>query len=176
MITMISKAVMVYEDLYLKVLPTGSKVIIAPEDQEAHPPQDEDYLLLVSPEQRHTLESQLIQHGWELGGSLPNHVTLYGEPPEDWVLNTEHEFLDHGSIDSRRLFHSWKRQENISTELSPLINLLITCNEQYFNDFTRATFLSKSLNLTNKHDRVTVFEALCMDRWPSGRKTGRHPR
>lgn len=176
----ISKALAPYEPYYERILPTGSRVMVDPPPTDT----DRDFLVLCTSEQKIGLEALLHQDGWLLGGSLPNIGIDY----DDWHLNTEHEYkeLPDGShvIDCSRVFHSWKRPEspgfhNGSSEdilaewvpdSGPEINLLVTCNDQYFQDFTRATFLCQALNLKDKADRVTVFEALTRDVWPPGRK------
>lgn len=172
----ISKALSGYEPYYERILRTGSRVICSPPPDKT----DEDYLVLVTPENRVTLETQLQADNWVLGGSLPNSGPLDG----DWMLNTEHEY-EEGKVSNRHLFHSWKRGETITLgtaadpfymkESGPEINLLVTCNESYFDDFTRATFLCQGLNLLDKSDRVMVFEALTRDVWPTGRKKKKSP-
>lgn len=180
--TKISKALANYEPYYERILPTGSRIICSPAVTDT----DEDYLILVTPENREKLETLLLADGWQLGGSLPNqHDTSEPVTGDGWRLNTEHEYVG-GRIDHSRVFHSWKRFETpavyggpgtegsgwllplVSPSEGPEINLLVTCNGQYFDDFTRATFLSKGLNLKDKADRVMVFEALTRDVWPTG--------
>lgn len=172
----INNVILAFEPYYERILPTGSRVIMSKEAQEITPPNDEDYLILVTPGNRVLIEARLQQEGWELGGSLPNQGPLQG----DWNLNTEHTYTPEGVIDMHFVFHSWKRAEvpgfwngppeDIVTEFvdpsGPELNLLVTCNERYFDDFTRATFLSRALNLTEKQDRVLVFDALTRDVWP----------
>lgn len=186
-ISKISSALAGYEPYYERILRTGSRVICSPPSDET----DEDYLVLVTPENRILLETQLQADDWVLGGSLPNSGPLDG----DWVLNTVHEY-EEGRVSNRHLFHSWKRRETpavydhqhgestdpfsiLSTVVTPSegpeINLLVTCNESYFDDFTRATFLCQGLNLLDKSDRVMVFEALTRDVWPTGRKKKKSP-
>jgi hypothetical protein len=174
--TSVNTVVSNYEKYYTRILPTGSKVIVSEEDQEKSPPKDEDYLLLVSPEALQDFEQKLTADDWTLGGSMPNGSA---------ELATEHSVNSDGRLDMTRVFHSWKRYETPGVEkddpeaffrvwehppVGPELNLLVTCNEQYFEDFTRATFLSRALNLTDKADRVVVFEALTRDVWPTERK------
>lgn len=186
--TKISTALSKYEPYYERILRTGSRVICSPPPEDT----DDDYLVLCTPQQRLELESRLMDDGWQLGGSLPNGAQTHNNlnDPEPFVpdmnLNTVHEYKN-GVIDQSRVFHSWKRWETpavfgpssalnswlpsvISISAGPEINLLVTCNEQYFDDFTRATFLCQGLNLLDKADRVIVFEALTRDVWPIGRK------
>lgn len=163
-----------YADFFTRILETGSRVICSPPPEDT----DDDYLVLIKPDVREALEQRLQDDGWTLGGSLPNT----GPENNDWTLNTEHEYTPEGVIDQTRTFHSWKRQEipmtivpghedeifpSVIVGSGPILNLLVTCNEQYFDDFTRATFLSKALNLVQKQDRILVFEALTRDVWPS---------
>lgn len=151
----ISDTVKGYEGYYKKVLETGSKVICDP------PPEgtDEDYLLLLEDDNAvNTLESILTFDGWVIGGSM-----AYSGAGS---LNKEHSFNSDGALSNNNLFHSWKtpNDEGIVT------NLILTCNEQYFEDFTRATFLARRLNLLDKVDRVVLFEALTRDVWPTEKK------
>lgn len=185
-----NKTIQSYHNFYERVLPTGSRVIVSEEDQKDNPPKDEDYLMLVSPSNLVPFETHLRAEGWELGGSMPivwEDVPVTGSvigattslPSLDTVLNTEHTFTEDGKVDMSRVFHSWKKAETEIRESvfgkkytvgKPDLNIILTCNEEYFDDFTRATFLAKSLNLTNKEDRVILFEALTRDVWPSGER------
>lgn len=176
----ISSSLATYEPFYERILRTGSRVICDPPVTDT----DEDYLVLCTQDQRQQLETRLQADGWTLGGSLPNGEQVFhtidttinpwgvtqGTP--DYTLNTQHEYKN-GVIDHAKVFHSWKRltyPESTTEEGNPEVNLLVTCNETYFDDFTRATFLCQGLNLLEKEDRVMVFEALTRDVWPSGRK------
>src|SRR4051812_8616312 len=104
--TKISSALKDYEPYYEKILKTGSRVICDPPPDNT----DEDYILLVLPDQRAAFETRLQLEGWELGGSLPNSGLDVDPTDQSWVLNTEHEYRG-GVIDQTRLFHSWKRFE-----------------------------------------------------------------
>lgn len=182
-----NKTIQSYHNFYERVLPTGSRVIVSEEDQKDNPPKDEDYLMLVSPKNLVPFETHLRAEGWELGGSMPNgtvsqNLSLQGGVEtvvSDMTLKTEHTFTEDGKVDMSRVFHSWKKAETEIRESvfgkkytvgKPDLNIILTCNEEYFDDFTRATFLAKSLNLTNKEDRVILFEALTRDVWPSGER------
>ena len=182
-----NKTIQSYHNFYERVLPTGSRVIVSEEDQKDNPPKDEDYLMLVSPSNLAPFETHLRAEGWELGGSMPNgtvsqNLSLQGGVEtvvSDMTLKTEHTFTEDGKVDMSRVFHSWKKAETEIRESvfgikytvgKPDLNIILTCNEEYFDDFTRATFLAKSLNLTNKEDRVILFEALTRDVWPSGER------
>lgn len=182
-----NKTIQSYHNFYERVLPTGSRVIVAKEDQKDNPPKDEDYLMLVSPENLVPFEEKLRADGWELGGSMPNgtvsqNLSLQGGVEtvvSDMTLKTEHTFTEDGKVDMSRVFHSWKKRQSeerkstlgaIYIHQLPDLNIIVTCNEEYFEDFTRATFLAKALNLTKKEDRVILFEALTRDVWPSGER------
>jgi len=152
-----------YEPYYQKFVHTGSRVICTPPITDT----DDDYLLLVSPDKVQDFENKLVEDGWVLGGSMPNGIL---------PLNTEHEYKEDGSIDHSKVFHSWKtppvmtQPEHHSDwaveDYSKTVNLLITCNEEYFEDFCRATFLARALNLKYKPDRITLFEAITRNVWP----------
>jgi hypothetical protein len=170
--THISSQLTPYSGYFERILPTGSRVICNP------PPEgtDEDYIVLVFQDNLATLESNLNESGWILGGSP-------GEFNPSSPLNTFHTVLKDGSYSSTNLFRSYKAYENpgywiydnpeedgLDTYVEPsgnCVNVIVTCNEEYFDDFTRATFLCKRLNLLEKQDRITVFEALTRNHWPS---------
>lgn len=52
-------------------------------------------------------------------------------------------------------FNSW-RKENI--------NLIVTDSRWFFNQFALATHVAKKLNLLNKADRITLFQAILYSR------------
>lgn len=142
------------EPYFERILKTGSRVICSPPPEDT----DEDYMLLLKDDKAAVkLEEYLVNLDWKIGGSLASNDSYKSV---DWILNNEHTVTDNG-FSNEHLFHSWKKGH---------LNLLLTCNEQYFEDFTRATFLCKALNLVNKADRVTVFEALTRDVWPTNKK------
>ncbi len=58
-------------------------------------------------------------------------------------------------------FNSWKKEIN-----GVVVNLIITMDQDFFRGWMQATSLAKSLNLTNKSDRVTIFDAMLYDNWP----------
>lgn len=146
-----------YSEFYSTILHTGSRVICDPPPDDT----DDDYLLLVPQDKVVPFSIQLLMDGWVVGGSLPTYdipLPAGAEPINNYSLRTTHVMKDDGTLDRQSVFHSWKRGE---------VNLVLTCNEDYFDDFHRATALARSLNLTNKADRVKLFEALSWDSWPS---------
>lgn len=146
-----------YSEFYSTILHTGSRVICDPPPDDT----DDDYLLLVPQDKVVPFSIQLLMDGWVVGGSLPTYdipLPAGAEPINNYSLKTTHVMKDDGTLDRQHVFHSWKRGE---------VNLVLTCNEDYFDDFHRATALARSLNLTNKGDRVKLFEALTWDSWPS---------
>jgi len=172
-----NKTISSYHNFYERVLPTGSRVIVSKEDQKDNPPKDDDYIMLVSPSNLVLFETHLRADGWELGGSMPVVHQVHDAFVVDESLKTEHTFTEDGKVDMSRVFHSWKKRQTEERKTLggatyihqlPDLNIILTCNKEYFEDFTRATFLAKALNLTNKEDRVILFEALTRDVWPSG--------
>ena len=146
-----------YSEFYSTILHTGSRVICDPPPDDT----DDDYLLLVPQDKVVPFSIQLLMDGWVVGGSLPTYdipLPAGAEPINNYSLKTTHVMKDDGTLDRQGVFHSWKRGE---------VNIVVTCNEDYFDDFHRATALARSLNLTNKGDRVKLFEALTWDSWPS---------
>jgi len=138
------------ESYYNKIFKTGSRVICDPPPTDT----DEDYILLIPVAVLGPLASHLLTEGYTKGGSLG---PVEGSP----FLLSEHEYNSDGSVKTEGLFQSWKKGE---------LNIILTANEQYFDDFVRATFLAKALNLTDKEDRVTLFRALCQNIWPTESK------
>lgn len=155
---MISPLVTRFSDLYTQVLHTGSRVICDP------PPvgTDDDYLVLVSPENVELLAVRLMNNGWILGGSLPTRtVSGWPSPIPDYTLRPHHEY-EGGLLRQDRVFHSWVNGE---------VNLIVTANDQYFEDFHKATLLARRLNLTSKIDRVNLFNAVIWDVWENSSDT-----
>lgn len=156
-----------------RILPTGSRIICSPPVTGT----DEDYIVLVTQDNRIQLESLLWDDDWYIGGSgshgnLPDTIDGNHDFSTDpFILSTSHSYVN-GKLNEHRLFRSWKSASDDGHEL---LNIILTCNEQYFDDFTRATFLAKALNLREKKDRVTLFRALCQDDWefdkPKRKKT-----
>lgn len=163
----INPVVAAYEPYFLRILPTGSRVICSSPAKNS----DEDYMILIDVDKQEALFEKLDADGWLIGGSL-------GENAD--TLNEKHTILEDGTLSNEHLFQSWKRYEIPATyndygdTTAPAegieLNLLVTCNEDYFNDFTRATMLAKALNLENKQNRVILFEALTRDVWPDPNK------
>lgn len=138
------------ENYCTKIFKTGSRVICDPPPTDT----DEDYILLIPVAELGPLATHLLIEGYTKGGSLES---FEGSP----YLLPEHEYNSDGSVKTEGLFQSWKKGE---------LNIILTANEQYFDDFIRATFLARALNLTDKEDRVTLFKALCQNVWPTEKK------
>lgn len=179
MTQVINHVVAELEPFFERILATGSRVICSP------PPEgtDEDYILLVKKDNLSKLIETLEARDWYMGGSM------FVSPNKRHDLQEKHTFNQDGSVSNDNLFLSFKRQEDLGVineideedpdeELpeylvepsGPILNILVTCNQEYFDDFTRATYLAKSLNLTSKGDRVILFEALTRDKWPDPNK------
>ena len=139
------------EKYYQKILPTGSRVICPQNVSELS---DADYMILIRKADEVSLSEMLVYNGWAMGGSLLPDTPV-------GALREFHEVKD-GALDQSGVFHSWKLLHGGIT-----LNLLVTCNPQYFDDFTRATFLARKLSLTNKASRVILFQAIAMNVWPS---------
>lgn len=97
---------------------------------------DDDYILLCFEGGINALEDKLLDDGYELGGSFD----------AEWREDT---------------FKSYKLHKDDDT-----INLILTLDPVFYENFTKATKLSKALNLLKKEDRVTVFQAVVSDSWP----------
>ena len=126
-----------YKGFFKSYFQTGSTVIVPEEDQKDNPPQDVDYIALIDPSVRRNLESFLELDGFEIGGS-------------DTGIST---------------FHSWKRFHPEKGD-DKTLNIILTWNEQHFLTFEKATRLAKALRLSQKADRVTLFQAINRDIWP----------
>lgn len=128
----------------LACLHTGSRVICYPSVRST----DDDYLLLVDVDVLSKFHDELTNRGFRLGGSGGNRLEQLKEFPsyEDMVAE-------------RYCFRSYKLDD---------VNLLVTLSDEWFQNWYKATKLSRSLNLTNKPDRIAVFEAIARDRWPPG--------
>lgn len=74
-------------------------------------------------------------------------------------------YLEGGSGHTDSDFWSYKNYET-----NPVINILLTTKQEYFDKFSRATSLAKALNLIDKEDRITLFEAVVRDVWPGDEK------
>lgn len=76
------------------------------------------------------------------------------EHPSPSLLAAKGYELDKGSDHyepSQGKFNSWRKGR---------INLIVTYDEQFYNEFLRATLVAKSLNLLDKRDRIKLFQAL----------------
>lgn len=114
---------------------TGSRVICDPAPTDT----DEDWIVLVAPEKFDEFWEHLIADGFELGGSeLP-------EPAE-----ADETIYNYGC------FNSFKKGD---------LNYIVTTNQEFFDNFDRATVLAKALNLVNKDGRITLFQVFLYDNW-----------
>lgn len=165
-----------WSDYCIEILPTGSRIICSPPPTNT----DEDYLLLVDTATVNKLEERLVQEGFIHGGSFDSRVTQatifspeintdntiiysaswdikkYVSKHKKKILPDLTEFPDLSNKDKLGIFHSWKKDD---------LNLILTCSVEYFENFSKATRLAKTLNLINKQDRIFLFEAICFDNW-----------
>lgn len=127
-------------DYCLRCIHTGSRVICNPPVTDT----DDDYLLLVDITLAGKLVTDLIEDGYKVGGSMAQIRPLKEYP------NIEDIDRDDG------VFQSFKKGD---------VNVIVTASAEYFENFVKATFLCKKLNLLEKHDRVEVFQSICCDSW-----------
>lgn len=99
---------------------------------------DDDWIVYLYPELVAKLETRLKEEGYHQDGKYSKNLT-----------------------DGDK-FHSWK----IKYLGGDSTNILITCDREYFDSFSRATALARRLNLTAKEDRIALFEAVTRDVWP----------
>lgn len=92
---------------------------------------DEDFILLVTPDQRSSFDQYLSENGWVLGGS---------DIPEESNI-----------LDQDKRFQSYTLGDK---------NLIVTASEAFYWRFIAATHVCKRLNLLNKADRIAVFQAV----------------
>lgn len=83
-------------------------------------------------------------------------------------LLEQDEYIMGGSQFDESKFSSWKNKDGI--------NILLTHDKDYFDKFSKATSLAKALNLKEKSDRITLFEAVVSDSWPGEKKEYRYKR
>lgn len=124
----------------LRCIHTGSRVICNPPVLDT----DDDYLLLVDISLAGKLTTDLLKDGYKIGGSMAK-VQLLKEYP-----TIEDVDRDDG------VFQSFKKDNT---------NVIVTASEEYFENFVKATFLCKRLNLFKKQDRIEVFQSICCDSW-----------
>jgi hypothetical protein len=124
-----------WQELVGQYHPTGSRYICSPPVMDT----DEDWICLTKIKGNHnlpwkeyenkqTLKEQLIQIGFEGGGS---------EAPHWETISLKRNSVNEG-----------------------LVNLIITDDEWEYNKWVIASKLAKRFNLTNKEDRIAVFEAV----------------
>lgn len=96
---------------------------------------------------------------------------------DDYVILTHNkeEFLDRlrgyawelgGSLTDESNFFSVKKQRRGFIGGDTLINLIVTDDPDYYNNWVLATALAKKLNLLKKEDRIAVFQAIVEENWP----------
>lgn len=140
-----------YINQSLRALHTGSRVICDPAPTDT----DDDYLLLIESAHQWRIIEALAREGFIRGGSLEttNLYPLMADP------NYEHRHMG-------EVFKSYKK-EYVDPLLPPyVLNIMLTADENYFDNFYYATVVAKRLNLLNKPDRVALFEGICFDDWP----------
>lgn len=91
---------------------------------------DEDFLVLVNGNDYQELLLELHEDGFEIGGSEVYSAEEY-------------------QLESTEGFQSFKKG---------ITNYIITCNEEFFSKFMKATTICKTLNVLNKEDRIRVFQ------------------
>jgi hypothetical protein len=94
---------------------------------------DEDWMILVGADDIKEFSHRLLSKDFELGGSTCSDERTPEPPDKFWSLKKDD------------------------------LNLLITCNEDFFDDFHRATRLARVLNLRKKGDRILLFQAILYD-------------
>lgn len=95
------------------------------------PPSDRDYLVLIDKDKFVGFEQWLFKNTFTPDGSR--------------VLR------EGCSLDDPDFFQSFKREE---------INVIATCDIDFFNRFMLATALAKRFNLKLKRDRIALFQAV----------------
>lgn len=138
---------------------TGSRVIYDTPPTDT----DDDWIFLIDTSDLDEIEQSLIQNLFKRGGS------------ESMSELKKEISLEDTTGDRSSVFHSWKRQiinmtgshsdGDLVVDLDTL-NIILTCNKEYFENFKLATSLAKYLNLKEKQDRVTLFEAVVFNMWP----------
>jgi hypothetical protein len=123
-----------FKHLIQAIAPTGSRYICDPAPTDT----DEDYVVLVLPEDFDDLILKISDNGYDLGGSdvfAAEEISL-----NEWDG-----------------FQSWKKGD---------INLIITTSKEFFDKFVEATEIAKELNLLQKEDRITVFQKILYNNDP----------
>lgn len=140
----------------LRALHTGSRVICNPPVMDT----DDDYLLLIEAGHQWRIIEALLQEGFIRGGSLE---TTESHP---LMMSPDYEYRDMGEV-----FQSYKKTTHDIFGFAPpyTLNIILTADESYFDNFYYATVAAKRLNLLNKADRVALFNGVCFDDWPEYR-------
>jgi hypothetical protein len=134
---------------------TGSQVICNPPPGDSS---DDDYILLVDTSILDKFNEVLRSNGFtDSSDKYRKHSVnlLKAYPHYRNIFNRDQ---------GQGLFQSYRKDS---------INLIITCCEEYYSNFCKATYLARYLNLEDKEERVAVFEAICSDIWPIEMKAKR---
>lgn len=115
------------KELCTRIAPCGSRVTCNPPVLDT----DEDFILLVTPDQQIAFNRYVLENGWVLGGS--------DIPEESNILDPDKRFQSYTLGDK---------------------NLIVTASEVFYWRFIAATHVCKRLNLLNKADRIAVFQAV----------------
>lgn len=113
------------------VMPVGSRATCIPIPTDT----DEDWLILIKPNNIVDTHGTLIDAGFELGGSI---------------------MMDDKESQSEIAFRSYTRGE---------LNLIVTEKDDFYIKFLKATAISTKLNLLDKKDRIMLFQAILYDNW-----------
>lgn len=152
-----------YQPYLIDYYHTGSTVIIPKEFQndDEYKPKDDDWILLSYLGGWEALETLFEKDGFELGGSLERDTNGLQENLEKTRENFGTLDLDHPNWNSNTGFiggfHSWRKDD---------LNVILTISQEYFDRFGKATDLARALMLTEKADRVRLFEAIVRDNYP----------
>ncbi len=111
----------------LKCSATGSRVICNPAPTNT----DEDYILLVRPNNFENLDEAFNTEGFIIGGSMA--------------------FMVDAPLDEDDTFCSYKKGD---------INLIVTADAEFYHRFVVAAHIAKSLNLLNKDERIMLFQGM----------------
>lgn len=123
-----------------KWLKTGSRFICKDPPVAIEASNDWDYLFLMNKEDKEQLEEWLKDHDYVNENEYGSLNDLAANAP-----------FQGDNANDGNTFCSY-RKENV--------NVLITFNNFYFDLFSKATLLARSLNLQNKIDRIKLFDAI----------------
>lgn len=109
-----------------RVTHVGSRVTCNPIPTDT----DDDYLVLVKPENWIAFDEQMHSAGWAIGGSDPE---------------------DSDAANGSYNFHSYTKDH---------LNVIATRDAVFYQRFIAATSVAKQLNLLSKDDRIMLFQAV----------------